>query len=97
MSPIFIKIHSFVDLITNSSTEIYIQADEKTVEAVRGLVNSLLTLGGGAHQADDLFTFGLETKEDGVYVKVAPKEENGDSIVAAKILSNLTSLFYIDG
>jgi hypothetical protein len=30
-----IKIHSFVDMISNSSSEIYVQANEKTVESVK--------------------------------------------------------------
>ena len=37
-----IKIHSFVDVITNSSTEIYIQATERTIEQIKVLINSIL-------------------------------------------------------
>jgi len=59
MDKVIIPIHSFVDLITNSSSEIFVQADENTVKAIKKLVNDLLTVGGGQVTADDLFTFDI--------------------------------------
>lgn len=56
---ITIKIHSFIDVITNSSTEIYVQASESTIKSVKELVNGLLKMGGSTKTADDLFTFEL--------------------------------------
>ena len=38
MKKIFIDIHSYVDIITNSSTEIFICDTDKTLELVRSLV-----------------------------------------------------------
>jgi hypothetical protein len=59
---IAIPIHSFVDLITNSSTEIYIQAKQKTVDTVKEIINHLLKIGNEgkpAYSADDLFEISL--------------------------------------
>ena len=53
-------VHSFVDLITNSSTEIYIEASEKTVKAVKDLVNKILLSAGSAVKCDDLFTVEID-------------------------------------
>lgn len=53
-------VHSFVDLITNSSTEIYIEATEKTVKAVKDLINKLLLSAGSAVKCDDLFTVEID-------------------------------------
>lgn len=50
-----IPIHSFVDLITNSSTEIYIQSTDKTVDMVKNLVNAILDASGSTYTCDDLF------------------------------------------
>ena len=52
-----IKIHSFVDLITNSSSEVFVTATEKTVDTVKSLVNNILQAGGSLIKADDLFEF----------------------------------------
>jgi len=74
MKPIKIPIHSFVDLITNSSTEIFVQATDKTIKTAKDIVNDLLTFNGSTQTADELFTFSLimegaeytdeETEED---------------------------------
>ena len=56
-------IHSFVDLITNSSTEIYISATEKTVESVKNLINNLLKMGQSNLTCDDLFTIEIDKEQ----------------------------------
>lgn len=56
-------VHSFVDLITNSSTEIYIEATEKTVKAVKDLINKLLLAAGSAVKCDDLFTVEIDKEK----------------------------------
>jgi hypothetical protein len=56
---IIIPIHSFVDLITNSSSEIFVSADQNTVKAIKKLVSGILTAGGSTKSADDLFEFEL--------------------------------------
>ena len=56
---ITIPIHSFVDLITNSSSEIFVSADANTVKAVKKLIDNILKASGSDKTADDLFEIGL--------------------------------------
>ena len=66
MQSLIIKIHSFIDVITNSSTEIFVQANDKTIKNVKDMVTAILGLGGSSLTFDDLFTVSLHntTKED---------------------------------
>lgn len=59
MNQIKIAIHSYVDLITNSSTEIYVSAHDKTISAAKAMVNKVLAAAGSDKIADDLFDFAL--------------------------------------
>lgn len=58
----YIPVHSFVDLITNSSTEIYVQANEQTVKTLKELIAEILKVGKSPFFVDDLFEISLETK-----------------------------------
>jgi len=58
-----INTHSFVDLITNSSTEIYIQANDKTIEYIKKLVDNILEAGGSSLHCDDLFDISLDKEK----------------------------------
>lgn len=58
-----IPMHSFVDLITNSSTEIYIEATDKTIESIKALVDNILKLGGSDLKCDDLFVIEIDEQE----------------------------------
>jgi hypothetical protein len=99
-----INIHSFVDLITNSSSEIFVCASDKTITAVKSIINNVLLLGGSKITADDLFEFALEKDEESyggdyevIGMIVKPKDADSElGKVAAKLLSNLTGLFEID-
>lgn len=100
-----IKIHSFVDLITNSSTEIYVEADESTITTIKELINNLLKLGGSKLTADELFEFSLKPSEysnedygyKDVGMIVKPKDAaSPEGIAAAKVLSGLSGLFNIN-
>lgn len=55
MKNIYIPIHSFVDLITNSSSEVFVSDTEKTVEALKEAVNAILKLAKSDKTCDDLF------------------------------------------
>lgn len=73
---VIIPVHSFVDVITNSSSEIFVAADQGTVKAIKKLVENLIAAAGGTATADDLFTFELVTlcyndKYDEVYLTAA--------------------------
>ena len=56
-----IKIHSFVDLITNSSTVIYTQATNYTIKCVKEMLEYILNLSPEYRhlKADDVFGFGI--------------------------------------
>lgn len=58
-----IKIHSFIDIITNSSTEIYCAANQKTVESVKEIINGILKVGDSKYTSDDLFTVEIDLEE----------------------------------
>lgn len=95
-----IRIHSFVDLITNSSTELFISASQHTVDGVKSVINAVLTMGGSTLKVDDLFEFELVKEEewsDALRLKVKPKDKDSlEGKTAAKVLGNLTGLFTID-
>jgi hypothetical protein len=55
MNPIYIPFHSVIDLITNSSSEIFVSATEKTLEVVKDIISNALVLGGGDKTVDDLY------------------------------------------
>ena len=59
LSEIRIHIHSFIDIITNSSTEIYVQASEHTIKNIKSLVDSILSIGGSPLKCDDIFIMKL--------------------------------------
>jgi hypothetical protein len=59
MKQIRISIHSFVDLITNSSSEIFSSAGDATVNAVKEIVNNILAAGGSLAKCNDLFNVKL--------------------------------------
>jgi len=54
-----IPVHSFVDLITNSSSEIFTSASDSTVAAAKEIVNKVLAAGGSLATCDDLFNVSL--------------------------------------
>jgi len=57
MEKLIFYIHSFSDIITNSSSEIFINSNKKTIDAVKTLINWFLEHGGSTKKADDLFIF----------------------------------------
>ena len=59
LTEIRIHIHSFIDIITNSSTEIYVQASEHTIKNIKSLVDSILSIGGSPLKCDDIFIMKL--------------------------------------
>lgn len=77
-----IPIHSFVDLITNSSTELFVSATDKSANTVRDIIDSLLVLGGSSLKASDLFKIELVVEDPDAYpTKVYPVDsEDGRRI-----------------
>lgn len=54
-----VRVHSEVDLITNSSTTIYSSATKNTVKQVSDFVNAVLKSAGSKARCGDLFTLEL--------------------------------------
>lgn len=59
MKELTVKIHSIVDVITNSSTVIFTMAGPGSIKTTKELIDSLLAIGGSDLIADDLFEFSL--------------------------------------
>lgn len=62
MKPMTIYVHSYIDVITNSSTECYVGANEGSVDYIKEVINGVLeTAGVKDKKADDLFDIKLVT------------------------------------
>ena len=59
-----IKIQSISDLITNSSSEIYMILQEDSIEYVKKIIDSILDLAGHGFHWDDFFKIEEEFDED---------------------------------
>ena len=90
-----LKIHSFVDLITNSSTEIYIGANERTITTIKELINNILKIGGSTLTSDDLFELSLTegTECTAVTIQSICKIDSPEGNTASQIISSLTNVF----
>jgi hypothetical protein len=54
-----LNLHSVIDLITNSSTEMFVTATEDSVDIVKQFINKILTDAGSDKIADDIVTVRL--------------------------------------
>jgi len=57
MEKIVLSIHSFNDVITNSSSEIFVNTNKKTIKAIETLIDYFLEKGGSKKKARDVFEF----------------------------------------
>ena len=57
------RIHSVVDVITNSSTVIFVQAGDQTIKSAKDIAQKVLDLAGSDKKAEDLFDFKIEYDE----------------------------------
>lgn len=55
MKTIKFKVHSFIDIITNSSTEIYVSATDNTVNAVYNLLETILISHNSPYRVHEVF------------------------------------------
>ena len=95
MKTLTIPVHSFIDVITNSSSEVFVTSDRKTIEAVKNVIDAILLIGGGKETSDDLFEVVLE-RVDGGYgyynaLRVVAKDPNCQA--AAMLLTKLNDAF----
>ena len=108
MKKLTIKIHSFIDIITNSSTEIYVQATQQTVKNLISLIDSVLAIGGSPLKCSDVFLITLSSNNDEdenddeedyddyntrFYIEAKPLLDTNDAKVASSILCKLQDLF----
>ena len=70
-----VKIHSFVDVITNSSTIIYTQFKESAIQDSYEMINEILKLGGSDKKAEDLFDISISPCLDNVYDIIGDMDE----------------------
>ena len=64
MKEIKLNLHSIVDVITNSSTMVYIMATTKSIDLAKKFINKILTFSGSDKTADDLFDFSIEINDE---------------------------------
>lgn len=69
-----INIQSITDIVTNSSTEVFIRVKETAINTVKELINDLLKISGSTLQADDLFTIEI-LYDDSSDLMVTPKQD----------------------
>jgi len=99
-----LNVHSFVDVITNSSTEIYIQVGQHTVDFIKRIVDGILKVAKSELTAEDMFIFDISDEDDNwngmsdSYLTVTPKEGMSDNVktIAEDITNNLRGIFNID-
>ena len=52
---LILDIHSFIDIITNSSTEIYVSVDNSAIQSIKELINGMLAYSNSNKTCDDIF------------------------------------------
>jgi hypothetical protein len=79
MKTITFKIHSFVDLITNSSSEVFVAASKSTVDTVKEIVNTLLKQSNSTATCDDLFDIDFVIPKGSYFINPNYDEDDEDS------------------
>jgi len=74
MKKIKVPIHSFVDTITNSSTVIYVQPHENTIEMAKELINTILKMACMDKTADELFRFSIIPGDEYTFLEMYTEE-----------------------
>lgn len=93
MKSIKFKLHSFVDLITNSSSETFIQCTSSTQDAIKEIVNHLLIANNITNvTCDDIFDIDVSGDE----VEITNKTSSGDYSIVAQKLSSLVNTYEIE-
>ena len=100
MKTLIIPIQSFIDVVTNSSTEIFVEATINTKNHIISMVDEILKAGGSDKTCNDLFEIKLidpteedDWSEDKSYIEVLAK--NSESSEAATYLETLSDIFDI--
>lgn len=59
-----IRVHSFCDIITNSSTTIFVTTHGKSIQMLKEFIDYLLKNAGSTMKAEDVFNFRIDPDED---------------------------------
>lgn len=59
-----ISVHSMVDVITNSSTVIYVQCTDQTIKNAKELIDLIIKSSGGIGCADDYYDFEIRPEKE---------------------------------
>lgn len=62
MRQLKIRVHSVIDIITNSSTEIFVSANYSSIEAIKRLINHFLKMTNSDKTCDDLFEITIDSE-----------------------------------
>lgn len=83
---ILIRVHSFCDSISNSSSESFISCSNQTVETIRQIIDNILVISGSNKTTNDYFTLDLVTEiTDFNY----DEDKNGDNSKVVKFIKTL--------
>jgi hypothetical protein len=82
-----INLHSVIDLITNSSTEIYTYSSG-SLAACKEMINEFFKVAGIEKTCDDIFELSIDTDEGQSYLTISPKspEYSNLAILVRKFL-----------
>ena len=91
MHSIIVPIHSFIDVITNSSSETYITCNGKTIDVIKSVLKLFLENANIATPVDELFTVDLvykwKDKDDENYVceVISDYDEDGPTLLRVSL------------
>jgi hypothetical protein len=93
MKTITFKLHSFIDLITNSSSETFIQCTDNTKDAIKSIINHLLLANNITDvTCDDIFNINVANND----ITINNLTDKSDYDIVAKKLSSLVHTYDIE-
>lgn len=95
MKTLLIPVHSLIELITNSSSEVFVASDRQTLEKLATMIDKVLEAGGSDKKCDDLFKLSLRREDGGhgEYNVVAVTPKSPESYEAARLLDTINTIF----
>ena len=99
MITIKLKIHSLVDLISNSSSETYISASAQTFEYAKEIIDGLLKLSGSSLVCSDLFDVFVDDDDNSLVVRAKgtlPQDKLDLATKIGRYLSNMVNTYNIE-
>jgi len=94
MNNIKIKLHSMVDIITNSSTVIYCQCHDNTIETMKGIINTFLKQAGSNKTAEDLYTFKIVADSEYEIERLGDRIDEGEEEIIEFMEQNSIDFTY---